>query len=80
MQTTTTDAYRRERRGLWRRLRCGLNGRHEAVHHPLGGFRCSRCGKYGATLDELGFEDEGYVTEAEQRRLTRTDGDEDQAA
>jgi hypothetical protein len=56
---------------LWRRVQCGLHGTHEAVHHPLGGFRCARCGKCGGDLDELGFAGEGYVSESERRRLVR---------
>lgn len=70
MQTKVTDARPRAPR-LWQRVRCGLSGAHEAVHHPLGGFRCARCGKSGADLDDLGFEGEGYVTEGERRRLVR---------
>ena len=56
---------------LWRRVRCTFRQGHDPVHHPLGGFRCSRCGTFGATLDQLGFEDEGYVSEVERRRLAR---------
>jgi hypothetical protein len=57
---------------FWRRLRCTLRLGHDPVHHPLGGFRCSRCGKVGANLEQLGFEDEGYVTEVERRRIGHT--------
>ena len=66
--------------GLWPRLRCGWSHAHEPVHQPLGGFRCSRCGKCGANLAELGFDDEGYVSEAERRRLAQSSQGNDQAA
>jgi hypothetical protein len=66
--------------GFWRRLRCSMRSRHDPVHHPLGGFRCSRCGRFGATLEQLGFEDEGYVSEKERRRLARNNGDSNRAA
>jgi hypothetical protein len=65
------------RRGvlLWRRLRCSLEG-HDPARHPLGGFRCSRCGKSGADLDAFGFDGEGYVSETARRRVAvrREDG------
>ena len=64
---------------LWRRVGCSLSGAHDPVHCPLGGFRCSRCGKSGADLEQLGFEDEGFVTEAERLRLAQAGEDTDQA-
>jgi hypothetical protein len=45
----------------------------------LGGFRCARCHSVGADLDEMGFDDEGYVPSMrrmysrDQREFTRTD-------
>jgi hypothetical protein len=54
---------------LWTRVRCAMSGGHVPAHNPLGGFRCSRCGKAAADLEHLGFEDEGYVSEKERRRL-----------
>jgi hypothetical protein len=56
---------------LWRRLRCTLSEGHDPVRHPLGGFRCSRCGKSGASLEQFGFEGEGYVSESARRRLAQ---------
>jgi hypothetical protein len=50
-------------------VRCALNDRHDPVHHPLGGFVCARCGAFGANLEQLGFEGEGYVSEPARRRL-----------
>jgi hypothetical protein len=65
---------------FWRRLRCSMRSGHDPVHHPLGGFRCSRCGQFGATLEQLGFEDEGYVSEKERRRLATGGGSANRAA
>jgi len=56
---------------LWRRLRCTLSEGHDPIRHPLGGFRCSRCGKSGASLESFGFEGEGYVSESARRRLAQ---------
>ena len=60
---------------LWSRLCCALSGGHVPAHTPLGGFRCSRCGKAAADLEHLGFEDEGYVSEKERRRLANVTDD-----
>jgi hypothetical protein len=54
---------------MWMRLRCQLGERHVPVRHPLGAFRCARCGKWGADLDELGFEGEGYLSDRTRRHL-----------
>lgn len=43
------------------RLRCFLRDRHNPARHPLGGFKCADCGAAGADLEEMGFEDAGYV-------------------
>lgn len=43
------------------RLRCYLRDHHNPARHPLGGFKCSDCGAAGADLEEMGFEDAGYV-------------------
>jgi hypothetical protein len=43
------------------RLRCFLRDHHNPARHPLGGFKCSDCGAAGADLEEMGFEDAGYV-------------------
>jgi hypothetical protein len=43
------------------RLRCFLRDHHNPTRHPLGGFKCSDCGATGADLEEMGFEDAGYV-------------------
>ncbi|HET8647270.1 MAG TPA: hypothetical protein VFO85_17365 [Vicinamibacteria bacterium] len=61
---------------LWRWILCTLGGEgHDPLHHPLGGFRCARCGKSGRDLDELGFADEGYVSEPLRQRLAAEKGD-----
>lgn len=70
----------RRRTSLWRRLRCRWGGTHDPVHQPVGGFRCSRCGTFGANLEELGFKDQGYVSEGERRRLAQGGEDTNQAA
>ena len=43
------------------RLRCFLRDHHNPARHPLGGFKCADCGAAGADLEEMGFEDAGYV-------------------
>lgn len=43
------------------RIRCWLREWHNAVRHPLGGWRCADCRVAGADLDEMGFVDGGYV-------------------
>ena len=43
------------------RLRCFLRDLHNPARHPLGGFKCADCGAFGADLEEMGFEDAGYV-------------------
>jgi hypothetical protein len=48
-------------------LRCRMRGHHRTGRYPLGGFRCRDCGAAGENLDEMGFEDGGYV--APMRRL-----------
>ena len=45
--------------GLAWRFRC--LGRHDPIRHPLGGFRCARCGRAGADLEAMGW-GAGYVT------------------
>jgi hypothetical protein len=40
---------------------CLLRQNHNAVRHPLGGFKCSDCGTVGIDLDEMGFHGTGYV-------------------
>src|SRR5258706_2656116 len=42
------------------KMRCYFSGCHVPVRHPLGGFRCSTCGKAGADLQDMGFD--GYVS------------------
>lgn len=60
---------------LWSRLRCAWSGVHVPAHNPMGGFRCLRCGKPAADLEHLGFDDEGYVSEMERRRLSNVKRD-----
>jgi hypothetical protein len=43
------------------RLSCFLRNRHNPVRHPLGGFKCSDCGEVGADLEQMGFDNGGYV-------------------
>lgn len=40
---------------------CVLRGRHEPQRVLYGGFRCRRCGLTGASLDELGALDDGWI-------------------
>lgn len=53
----------------WQRLLGSRACGHDPVRQPQGGFRCSRCGKAGANLDDFGFVDEGHVSEEERQRL-----------
>jgi hypothetical protein len=46
---------------MFARIRCYLRSQHKPTRHPLGGFKCSDCGAFGADLEEMGFEDTGYV-------------------
>jgi hypothetical protein len=48
-------------------FRCLVRRHHEPSRHPLGGFKCLTCGAVGTSLDEMGFEGEGYV--APMRRV-----------
>jgi hypothetical protein len=61
------------RHNLWMRLRCHLGEPHLPVRQPLGGFRCARCGKPAADLEDLGFHGEGYLSE-KTRRLVAAGG------
>lgn len=56
------------RRRLFGILLCS----HDPERQAEGGFRCSRCGKPGADLEEFGFAGEGYVSEKERERLAAT--------
>lgn len=40
---------------------CMLRQNHNAVRHPLGGFKCSDCGTLGIDFDEMGMHGAGYV-------------------
>ncbi len=40
---------------------CLLRQNHNAVRHPLGGFKCSDCGTVGVDLDEMDAHGAGYV-------------------
>jgi hypothetical protein len=66
---------RRPRRpGVWAWLRCLRRQRHNPVRHILGGFRCGDCGAAGADLDDMGFEDGGWVAPM-RRTFDRKNGD-----
>lgn len=62
------------------RIRCLFRGVHAPlVRQPLGGFRCTACGIYGADLADLGYGiDAGYVSPVrrvfsrERHEVTRT--------
>jgi len=44
------------------RIRCWARGRgHNPARHHSGGFVCVDCNKTGASLEEMGFKDGGYV-------------------
>jgi len=59
-------------------LRCALKGQHDPKRQALGGFRCELCGTPGESLDEMGYEGNGYVSplrklySREKKTLTRT--------
>lgn len=43
-------------------IQCQLLGyRHDPVRHPLGGFRCARCGAIGADFADLGYTGSAYI-------------------
>lgn len=42
---------------------------HEPRRHPLGGFRCARCSRAAASLDELGFPGQGYISPTSMSRI-----------
>lgn len=31
------------------------------MRHPIGGFKCADCGTAGDSLDDMGFQGDGYV-------------------
>lgn len=41
--------------------RCVFGGGHDPKRYFLGGFKCQRCGTFGADLEEMGFKDGGWV-------------------
>jgi hypothetical protein len=53
---------------------CVVRGQHDPrrARSGLGGFRCSRCGKPGASLDDFGDIGAGYVSP--NRRIFTRDG------
>jgi hypothetical protein len=51
-------------------LRCWMRRQHDPSRHPLGYFRCADCGVTGASLDEMGFDGDGYVP-PDRRTFTR---------
>ena len=42
-------------------LHCLFRGYHSPERQVVGGFRCSECGRAGADLEEMGFENFGYA-------------------
>ena len=58
--------------------RCLARGNHEPMRHPLGGFRCRRCGLPGADLGEFdmarGWPAGGHVG-PQRRTFTRKNGE-----
>lgn len=56
-------------------IQCQVLGyRHEPIRHPLGGFRCARCGAVGSDLGDLGFEGSSQIA-AVRRVYCRERGD-----
>jgi hypothetical protein len=51
-------------------LHCMLRGYHAPERQLVGGFRCADCGRAGADLEEMGFENFGYAPVL-QRSLAR---------
>jgi hypothetical protein len=42
-------------------LHCLFRGYHSPERQLVGGFRCVDCGRAGADLEEMGFENLGYA-------------------
>ena len=42
-------------------LNCLFRGFHVQERQFVGGFRCAECGRAGADLEEMGFENFGYA-------------------
>lgn len=55
-------------------LRCWMNGCHEPVRHPLGGFTCGVCGVAGASFDQMGFGPESGWVSPVRKTYSREDG------
>jgi hypothetical protein len=56
-------------------LHCLFRGYHAPERQIIGGFRCAECGRAGADLGEMGFENFGYapvLRRAIARRETRS--------
>lgn len=47
-------------------LRGRCRGVHDLIRTPLGGFRCSRCGRIFADFGESGSMDDGYLDKRTQ--------------
>jgi len=54
-------------------LNCLFRGHHAPERQLVGGFRCVDCGRAGADLGEMGFENLGYAPVL-RRALARRDG------
>jgi hypothetical protein len=53
-------------------LNCLFRGFHVPERQFLGGFRCAECGRAGADLAEMGFENFGYAPSL-RRAMVRRD-------
>lgn len=49
-------------------LRDAFCSPHNPVRQPLGGFRCSKCGRSGESLRDFGTVDSGYIKLTERQR------------
>jgi hypothetical protein len=52
-------------------LNCLFRGYHAPERQFVGGFRCADCGRVGANLEEMGFENFGYAPSLRRAMVRR---------
>ena len=52
-------------------LNCLFRGYHTPERQFVGGFRCVECGRAGADLEEMGFENFGYAPSLRRAMVRR---------
>lgn len=60
---------RRRKMLAW--LNCLFRGFHVPERQFVGGFRCAECGRAGADLAEMGFENFGYAPSLRRAMVRR---------